>query len=73
MNIQGHEDLPPLCVCCIEYEYECLCELQRACELESLPCNVVSLPFYSLREAHTRMLSPDMWAQEHNGKNTLCE
>jgi hypothetical protein len=19
------------------------------------------------------MLSPDMWAQEHNGKNTLCE
>jgi hypothetical protein len=33
----------------------------------------VYLPFYSLREAHTRMLSPKMWAQEHNGKNTLCE
>jgi hypothetical protein len=36
-----------------------------------LPCNVVCLPFYSSREAHTRMLSPDMWAQEHNGRNTL--
>jgi hypothetical protein len=33
----------------------------------------VCLPFYSLREAHTRMLSPDMRAQEHNGRNTLCE
>jgi hypothetical protein len=42
-------------------------------ELESLPCNVVCLPFYSSREAHTRMLSPDMWAQEHNGRNTLMQ
>jgi hypothetical protein len=33
----------------------------------------VSPPFYSLREVHTRMLSSDMWAQEHNGRNTLCE
>jgi hypothetical protein len=41
--------------------------------LRAYSCNVVCLPFYSLREAHTRMLSPDMWAQEHNGKNTLCE
>jgi hypothetical protein len=31
----------------------------------------VCLPFYSSREAHTRMLSPDMWAQEQNGRNTL--
>jgi hypothetical protein len=41
--------------------------------IESVLCNVVCLPFYSLREAHTRMLSPDMRAQEHNGINTLCE
>jgi hypothetical protein len=73
MNTRGHEGLewfrsperntlPPLCVCCIE------------CELESLSlCNTVCLPFYSLREAHTRILSPDMRAQEHNGRNTLCE
>jgi hypothetical protein len=53
--------LPPLCVSCIE------------CVFERVPCNVVCLPFYSLREAHTRMLSPDMRAQEHNGRNTLCE
>jgi hypothetical protein len=33
----------------------------------------VCLPFYSLREAHTRMLNPDMRAQEYNGKNTLWE
>jgi hypothetical protein len=39
----------------------------------SVSCNAVCLPFYSLREAHTRMLSPDMRAQEHNGRNTLCE
>jgi hypothetical protein len=31
------------------------------------------LPFYSLREARTRVLSPDMRAEEHNGRNTLCE
>jgi hypothetical protein len=37
------------------------------------PCNVACLPFYSLREAHTRMLSPNMRAQEHNGRNTLWE
>jgi hypothetical protein len=36
----------------------------------NLPCNVVCLPFYSSRETHTRMLNPDMWAQEHNGRNT---
>jgi hypothetical protein len=36
-----------------------------------LPCNVVCLPFYSSREAYTRILSPDMWAQEQNGRNTL--
>jgi hypothetical protein len=79
MNTRGHENLewfrppecntlPPLCVCCIEYEYERVSVCLRAC-----PCNVVCLFFYSLREAHTRMLSPDMWAQEYSGKNTLCE
>jgi hypothetical protein len=44
------------------------------CESEgvvNLSCNVVCLPFYSSREAHTRMLSPDMWAQEHNGRKTF--
>jgi hypothetical protein len=40
---------------------------------ETLPCNVVCLPFYSSREAHTRMLSPDMWTQEQNGRNTERE
>jgi hypothetical protein len=72
MNTRGHEGLewfrpserntlPPLCVSCIESV------------IESVPYNFVCLPFYSLREAHTRMLSPDMWAQGHNGKNILCE
>jgi hypothetical protein len=28
------------------------------------------LPFYSPRGARTRMLSPDMWAQQHNGCST---
>jgi hypothetical protein len=28
----------------------------------------VCLPFYSSREAHTRILSPDMWAQGQNGR-----
>jgi hypothetical protein len=41
--------------------------------IERVPCNAVCLPFYSLKEAHTRMMSPDMWAQEHNGRNTLWE
>jgi hypothetical protein len=36
-----------------------------------LPCNVACLAFYSSREAHTRMMSPDMWAQEQNGRNIL--
>jgi hypothetical protein len=49
--------LPPMCVCCIE----------------CVPCNAVCLPFYSLREAHTRMLSPDMRAPKHNGRNILHE
>jgi hypothetical protein len=31
----------------------------------------VCLSFYSSREAHTRMLSPNMWAQEHNRRNIL--
>jgi hypothetical protein len=30
----------------------------------------VYLPFYSPREARTRLLSPNMWAQGHNGRNT---
>jgi hypothetical protein len=38
--------LPPLSVSCID----------------RVPCNVVSPPFYSLREVHTRMLSYDMRA-----------
>jgi hypothetical protein len=45
-----HNTLPPMCVSNIEYV------------IEFVPCNVVCLPFYRLREAHTRMLSPDMWA-----------
>jgi hypothetical protein len=45
--------LPPLCVSSIEC-------VERV--IEFVPCNVVCLPFYSLREAHTRMLSPDMRA-----------
>jgi hypothetical protein len=40
---------------------------------KTCPYNVVCLLFYSLREARTRMLSPDMRAQEHNGRSTLCE
>jgi hypothetical protein len=39
--------------------------------IERVPCNTVCLPFYSLREAHTKILSPDMRAQEHNGRNSL--
>jgi hypothetical protein len=82
MNTRGHKGLewfrpperntlPPLCVCCIEYEYERVSVCLRACV--NLSCNVVCLPFYSLRVAHTRTLSPNRWAQEHNGKNILCE
>jgi hypothetical protein len=33
-------------------------------------CNVACLPFYSSRGERTRVLSPDMWAQEYNGCNT---
>jgi hypothetical protein len=56
-------------VCCIESV-----SLRELVSLyEGVSCNVVCLAFYSSREAHTRMLSPDMWAQEHNGRNTLEE
>jgi hypothetical protein len=36
-------------------------------------CLVTScaLPFIAQGGTHTRILSPDMWAQEHNGRNTL--
>jgi hypothetical protein len=34
-------------------------------------CNVACLPFYSLRGARTRELSPDMWAQGQNGGRQL--
>jgi hypothetical protein len=33
-------------------------------------CNIACSPFYSSRGACTRVLSPDMWAQEHNGCKT---
>jgi hypothetical protein len=48
---------------------ECL-SLCKTEDVVNLACNVVCLPFYSPREAHTRLLSPDMWAQGHNGRNT---
>jgi hypothetical protein len=75
MNTSEHEDLewfrPPE----RNILLHCLCVVFSLSELESLseslPCNVVCPPFYSSREAHTRMLSPDMWAQEQNRRNTL--
>jgi hypothetical protein len=74
-NTRGHEGLewfrpperntlPPLYVSCIESVIE---------SVNLRVCPVVCLPFYCLREAHIRVLSPDMWAQEHNGRITLCE
>jgi hypothetical protein len=81
MNMSGHEDLewfrPPErntllhCLCVVLSLKELVSLSEGLCELESLPCNVVCLPFYRPREQHTRMMSPDMWAQEHNGRNTL--
>jgi hypothetical protein len=72
MNTSGHEDLEwfgPLegntllhCLCVVLSLRKLVSLSESVCELESLPCNVVCLPFYSSREAHTRMLSPDMWA-----------
>jgi hypothetical protein len=38
---------------------------------ERVSCNVVCHPFYSSREAHTRVLSPDMWAQGQNGRKEV--
>jgi hypothetical protein len=71
MNTRGHEGLewlrplerntlPPLCVCCIESVCKRVCELVS---LRACPCNVVCLPFYSLREgtykdAEPRHVSP---------------
>jgi hypothetical protein len=57
MNTGGHEGLewfrpperntlPPLCVCCIEYEYEHVSVCLRACVLESLsPVTLYAFPF----------------------------
>jgi hypothetical protein len=37
-----------------------------------LSCNVVCSPFYSSRGAHTRILSPDMWAHgQMDGRKVL--
>jgi hypothetical protein len=75
MNTSEHEDLEWFRSSERNTLLHCLCVVLSLSELESLSespsCNVVYLPFYSSREAHTRMLSSDMWAQEQNERNTL--
>jgi hypothetical protein len=60
MNTRGHEGLEWFRSPERNTLLHCAYVVLRVCV--NLSFNVVCLSFYSLREAHTRMLSPDMWA-----------
>jgi hypothetical protein len=51
---------------CVMYCFRSLYELVSVCLRLGLSCNAACLPFYSRREACTKVLNPDMWAQGHN-------